>query len=80
MENAQSKMENAHSEVDPNTVWRSKRAKIDTKYTGNANIVFFRIVLTPKMLRIQISVCSEYILMVKKGIHNKPFDAVAYCK
>ena len=45
MENTQTKMENAQSEVNPDSVSRSKRAKIDTKYTGNANIGFFTLEL-----------------------------------
>ena len=80
MENAQSEMENAQSEQDPDAVSRSKRAKIDTKYTGNANIVFFRIVLTPKLLGIKVSAYSEFISMVKEGIYMWLFDAVDNCK
>ena len=77
MENTPSKMENAQSKMDPDTVSRSKRAKIDTKYNGNAN-VFLRIVLTPKLLGLEVSAYSEFIFMVKEGIYLA-LDAVDYC-
>ena len=40
MENTQTKIENIQSQVNPDSISWSKRAKIDTKYTGNANIGF----------------------------------------
>ena len=79
MDNAQSKMENAQSELDTDTVWRSKRAKIDAKNAGNARIVFFNCA-DPQTARIEVSAYSKLNFMVKESIYIWPFDAVDYCK
>ena len=76
MENTQTKIENIQSQVNPDSISWSKRAKIDTKYTGNANIGFLhQNGSDPQTARIK-HILNSFFFMVKECIYIWHVDDV----